>query len=236
MCVSWLNSFICAPWLMEDGAYTKSALSQAAGLAEVLSVSWLGPSWMLCVEWLIRMWAMTQTYTLHDSYICVSWLPDMCAMTHPYLWQDSFYFSCSNRSNINHMRSMTHSHACHDSFIRRPRLIHTYAMTHSYACHDSFTCVPFLFHMLAEAPKYPNVKIFAWFRVSRTWQHRDIRMFSSSRIPDNTTECNRVGPGMANFLRRVHSGSEGNMEVLKWWTRFFDVFGRIFKDFGRNFE
>jgi len=87
-------------------------------------------------------------------------------------------------------------------------------MTHSYACHDSFKCVPFLFHILAEAPKYSNIKILACFRVSRTRQHRDIRMFSSSRIPEDTTECNRVGPGMADFLWWVHSGFE---RIWKFW-------------------
>jgi len=63
---------------MEDGAYTKSALSQAAGLAEVLSVSWLGPSWMLCVEWLIqfelRWYLYKYIYTNIYIYIYVYYI------------------------------------------------------------------------------------------------------------------------------------------------------------------
>jgi len=32
-------------------------------------------------------------------------------------------------------------------FVRLPRLIQTCAMTHSYACHDSFMCLPRLIHL-----------------------------------------------------------------------------------------
>jgi len=45
---------------------------------------------IICVTWLIRIWAMTHSYVRRDSFISVTWLIHMCDVTHSYVRRDSF--------------------------------------------------------------------------------------------------------------------------------------------------
>jgi len=84
------------------------------------------------------------------SFICVIWLNHIRAMTHSYTCHDSFtYVAWESQSHPKrHMSAMT--------------LIHMSAMTHSYTCHDSFIHVPWLIHTRAMTHSYMWHDSFIW--------------------------------------------------------------------------
>ena len=117
----------------------------------------------ICVLWLIRLCAVTDSCVWHDSFIRRVWLIHMCDMTHSYVWQDSFI--CV--SWLIHMCDMTHS-VCdmtqcvtwlsvwHDSVCDMTKCViglsvwHDsimFDMAHLYARHDSFIRMTWLIHM-----------------------------------------------------------------------------------------
>jgi len=178
------DSFICVTWLIHMCGMTHSSVWHDL---------------FTCVAWLIHLCDKTYSHVWHDSFIRIPRLIHTCAMTHSSVWYD-FFICISWKSwqtwllspgdrvcvrrlfrSHSHMRAMTCSYVCHDSFLQAIRrvigvwdtfldLIHTYvmrAMTRLFVWRDSFICVPWL---LSLGDRACNGSVRRLFRTHRAWQ------------------------------------------------------------------